>query len=273
MNKQQLIRWISEKQLIRLCAYPLIMSKYVRAKNDYACSENPAKIRLLHNSESGKRCVIVGNGPSLTTHDLDLLYARKELCFGMNHIYDLFSCTKWRPNYYICYDRDFIRSEYKALLNLPVEKILIEYSKAPKKKIQKKNVYYYISDYVFNKSRGKAITSHVCTDLSQNASFVTNTTHLCIEFAIYMGFKEIILIGVDHDYSFGYGKNHAKGIKEGKQNDENHYHNCDLEVSVQKYLQYKEYADCNGIRILNATKGGKLEVFERADLEKILASY
>ena len=154
---------------------------------------------------------------------------------------------------------------------MPVKKIFIEYSKSPRRDIiHNSNIYYYFADYVFAVKRGTAITDHVCAELDRKTSFVTNTTHLCIEFALYMGFSEIYLIGIDHDYSFGYGKNHAKGITEGIHNDKNEFCTSDLDVSTQKYNQYKLYAEINNVCIFNASVGGKLNVFERVNFEEVI---
>lgn len=35
-------------------------------------------------------------------------------------------------------------------------------------------------------------------------------------------------------------------------------------------MEAKQYADTHGVRIFNATRGGKLDVFERVDLDEIL---
>lgn len=270
MNRYQVIRKMVENPIIRLCAYPLLYIKHKAARERYINSEYPKKIEKIRNMHLGKRCFIVGNGPSLKREYLDVLHEHNEICFGMNHIYDLFDRTKWRPNFYFCFDRDFIRAEYKAITELDVDNIFIEYSKAPKIRAEKDNVYYYFSDYVFSVKRGCAITDHVCTELQKEASFVTNTTHLCIEFALYMGFKEIYLLGIDHDYSFGYGKNHAEGISEGKHNDDKVFCNSDMGVAITKYKQYADFAKQNGTTILNATDGGKLEVFKRINFGELM---
>ena len=38
---------------------------------------------------------------------------------------------------------------------------------------------------------------------------------------------------------------------------------------VLAYKSAKKYADSHGIRIYNATRGGKLEVFERIDFDSL----
>ena len=272
MNKQQLIRSMIGNPILRICSYPWIMYKHNRDYKRYLKSDNPQKIRSLKDSYKGRRCFIVGNGPSLKIEMLDILNERNEVCFGMNHIFDLYNETKWRPDFYFCYDRDFIRAEYDNLLNLPSKMLFMEFSKVPKNRMKKKeNVYYYFTDYVFAVERGTAITDHVCTELDKLTSFVTNTTHLCLEFAMYMGFKEIYLVGVDHDYSFGYGKNHAKGIKEGQHNDSKVFCTSNMNVSTLKYEQYQKYAESKSVSIINATEGGKLSCFSRKGFYEVFS--
>lgn len=267
MNKEQFKTKIIGFSLIRMLSYPYIKTKHIICQRNYGNTEEGKRLQTFKNKYKGRRCFIVGNGPSLKIEDLDILHNNKEICFGMNHIYDLFVKTSWRPEFYFCFDRDFIRTTYAKIIDLPVQNIFIEYSKAPKKRILKDNVYYYFSDYVFAIKRGTAVTDHVCEEVDKLCSFVTNTTHLCIEFAIYMGFKEIYLIGVDHDYSFGYGQNHANGINEPEYNDESLFVTSDMEVSSGKFEQYNLFAEKNGIKIYNATHGGKLKAFKRTEFD------
>ena len=44
-----------------------------------------------------------------------------------------------------------------------------------------------------------------------------------------------------------------------------------IEESVRAYKSAQQYAASHGISILNATRGGKLEVFPRVNFEKLMA--
>ena len=85
-----------------------------------------------------------------------------------------------------------------------------------------------------------------------------------------MGCKEIYLLGVDcnftgtNDHAFNY-----KMSNEGQ----NMFleHGDEIALRQQKaYKAAKDYADSHGIKIYNATRGGKLEVFERISLEEAI---
>jgi hypothetical protein len=40
---------------------------------------------------------------------------------------------------------------------------------------------------------------------------------------------------------------------------------------LNAYTVSKDYADTHGIKIYNATRGGKLEVFERVDFDEVMS--
>ena len=43
------------------------------------------------------------------------------------------------------------------------------------------------------------------------------------------------------------------------------------DMMISAYKVAKEYADRNNVKIMNATRGGMLEVFERVDLDALLS--
>ena len=62
------------------------------------------RFSALKDKYKGRRCFIVGLGPSLTTADLDLLARNREYTFSMNRCYQLFDRTEWRPDCYFISD-------------------------------------------------------------------------------------------------------------------------------------------------------------------------
>ena len=52
----------------------------------------------------GKRCFIIGNGPSLKADDLDCL--KNEYTFAANRIYEILDKTDWRPWAYVVVDKN-----------------------------------------------------------------------------------------------------------------------------------------------------------------------
>jgi hypothetical protein len=94
-----------------------------------------------------------------------------------------------------------------------------------------------------------------------------------MQIAYYMGFQEVILIGVDHSFSTT-GKPHATVTSQG--DDPNHFaanyfgkgfrwQLPDLETSELAYRLAKEQFERAGREIVDATIGGKLQVFRKVD--------
>ena len=89
-----------------------------------------------------------------------------------------------------------------------------------------------------------------------------------------MGFKEIYLLGIDHNYSIELDENgnlyKNNGVRDHFSDNDKTENVPQTFKSTLAYKAAKEYADRNGIKIYNATRGGKLEVFERKTLEEVL---
>ena len=100
-------------------------------------------------------------------------------------------------------------------------------------------------------------------------------TYVLIQIAVYMGFKEIYLLGVDHSFSRELLPDGSLKINDGVINyfQSNYSKSNDTPARIKHmdlaYMQARMYCELNGIRICNATRGGKLEIFERVDFDKL----
>ena len=221
------------------------------------------RIAEVYNKHRGERCFIVGNGPSLTMKDLDMLYRHQEICIGTNKIYHAFSRTAWRPDYYIAQDQLMMKQHAAELSSMNVG-------------------YKFIADrcpdfWTSEHSRG-VIKFHIKSeafvpnlpDFSEDFSAYSvegaTVTYSAIQLAAYMGFTEIYLIGVDFDYSgdMTKGENHFCPTYIGA-NDA--YGPFAPERCILAYRKAEVYSRLHGFRIFNATRGGKLEEFERINLD------
>lgn len=226
--------------------------------------QNPLikKFRDLH---KGKRCFIVATGPSLKIEDLNLLKGNGEICISMNSIYHAFSRTEWRPDYYVMSDhRGFC--EYQDLLDsLPVrQKFLSDNSDTFWSVPHKNNIFRYHQHYEYCCDRFPKFSD----DFSVRSYTGATVTYTCMQLAVYMGFKEIYLLGVDFTYD-----QQERNIKY------TYFYNTDgsndLGIGYVRhvtlaYQAAKQYADTHGIKIYNATRGGKLKIYERVDFERII---
>jgi hypothetical protein len=225
-----------------------------------------SKIKSYKNIHQGERCFIIGNGPSLTYKDLDLL--KDEICFGSNSLIQGFHQTDWRPVYYGIQDR-FAYEELQDKI-CSEEKVRIFVADVIKKRGYKTSsnmIEFPISRYKHYAFLSKVKYS---TKFSENPSAMVydgySITYSLLQIAVYMGFKYIYLLGCDCDYSAEPRQRH---FIETKRIDQTPPFILS-ERMIFAYKKAKIYAEKNHINIYNATRGGKLEVFDRVNLEDIL---
>lgn len=223
-----------------------------------------SRLKEFENKYDGQRCFIIATGPSLTIDDLEKL--KGEYTFGVNSIIRLFDKTDFRPDFYGIQDRDVYGAMQDIIRNTEFKTafyadIIEKYYNVPSNFIP----FPYNGEYhLYNGKLGEYNSK-----FSDNAYKIVydgySITYSLIEIAVYMGFKEIYLVGCDCSYSKG-SKNH---VVESGFIDKNAMSNP-IRMRVG-YQCAKEYADSHGIKIYNATRGGELETFERVDLDEVLA--
>lgn len=218
------------------------------------------RLRSYRNSYSG-RCFIIGNGPSLRNSDLKHLMELGEVTFACNSLIKLFDEIQFRPTYYFAQDNKIIQDNRREIENYSgIRFVKAHYAG----RYHIKGVTYY--NMLFPKSP---------IGFSDNISKVVysgqTVTYSMIQFAAYMGFKEIYLIGVDCNYSPGNDVITKDSYFDARlYNSTRSYAAPEVDTNLLAYARAKEVCDRRGIKIYNATRGGKLEIFERADLDRIL---
>ena len=248
------------------------------------------KIEKYHNFHKDiTRCFIVGNGPSLKIEDLEKLC--KEKSFACNSVYALYELVKWRPTYYFLCDlvaSDLIfdkKEETKKIIDECKTAFTTIMGKGFKYRDDEemRNLYYLKRIQKMEEKTNMPLFSDNCSEVIYGGG---STAYVMIQLAVYMGFKEIYLIGMDLDFScerYVDGNiveknkvNHMSVLEEDakrfyKANKLKTGYNYIADVDLQKahYLAAKKYADEHGIKIYNATRGGKLEVFKRVDFDTL----
>lgn len=229
----------------------------------------------LKGVHQGERCFVIGNGPSLTAADLTLL--KDEYTFASNRIFYIFNKTQWRPTYYGAQDWAVIEDIMPELPKFQgkCDKMFLIgdcYNKAPDSLTNNHDVLFFCPKYV-SAHKERLFSERIEKYISGGGSI----TYALIQIAVYMGFSEIYLIGVDHNYSTAKFNNNQMGSEDVKAN---YFEGMPATLKVTRpnpdnatlsFLKAKEYCDAHGIKIYNATRGGKLEVFPRKQLEEILS--
>lgn len=222
------------------------------------------------NIHKGKRVFIIGNGPSLQIEDLEKLYKHNEICFGLNKIHKIYPKTNWKPDYICMSDTRVISACENELENITDNSTVFMADRYLFTQLERVNNV----EYVHLKSEEYEPYFPGFSENIVDGVYLgyTVTYDLALQIAAYMGFDEIYLIGMDH--------NNIGMVTDKKNHFIPNYFTED-EISIYKNvtanfegmdIAYKKadvYSRKKGFRIYNATRGGKLEVFERVDFDSL----
>lgn len=220
----------------------------------------------LKGKESGKRCFIIGNGPSLCLGDLEKLM--DEDCIGTNEIHKIFDKTKWRPKYYLIMDR-YSKSTPKQVADIDCQNVFLGDYYCRFNDVEREKYICLHQHYSLCRHEYK-----VSDNIEKKIICAPTVSFGAMQIMAYLGYKEIYLLGFDHNYSFELDKS-GKVIASGKES--SHFFKDDVAEDIiadvngmtKAYEAFQKYAISHGIIIKNATRGGKLEVFERVDFDSL----
>ena len=255
--------------------YHFVREAYFDLKNWENTLDNrrlAQKIKPFKNAHKGEPCVVVGNGPSLKAEDLTKLSELGIATFACNRIHLIFPQTKWRPTYYFISDAKII-DQYAG----EIEGVESGHRFFPKRfrEVIHDGVFY--NEIYFDWNHEGKFSLNAAKGIFPAGS----VTIEMIQFAYYMGFMEIYLIGVDFNYNI------TKKI-----DDKTYSYQGEDNYFIKGYLKPDEVADMPNIQanllgfqaakdaiegqgrvIGNATRGGKLEVFERVNLDELFLEW
>lgn len=255
--------------------YKSIREVYYALKDWSTTKDNLCRARIIRhykNIHRGQKCFVVGNGPSLKAEDLTRLHKLGIPTFACNRIHLIFPQTAWRPTYYFISDSK-IADQYSGDIDGVPEKNRF-FPKAFQGQIEK-GIFYNTIYFDYQKE------GRFSTDAAKGIFPAASVTTEMIQFAYYMGFSAIYLIGVDFSYAVTQRLDRQTYSYQG----ENNYFVSDylkpgevadmpnINANLLGFRAAKRAIEANHRKICNATRGGKLEVFERADLDMLLEKW
>ena len=222
------------------------------------------RLAALKDSHKGERCFLIGNGPSLKNTDLKKLEG--EFSIGLNRIFLAFPELGFKTSVLLSVNDLVIEQSAAELMALDMPKFV---SWRARRWLQPaENLYFLYTTYTGPK---------FARDLTGRLWEGATVTYTGLQLAYYLGFETVILIGVDHNF-VTQGKPNTTVVSQG--DDPNHFHPGyfgkgfrwqlpDLETSDRAYrLAYQVYLAA-GRKVLDATVGGKLQVFPKVDYESL----
>lgn len=231
-------------------------------------TKNNLKILRLKNKYKGKRCFIIGNGPSLKPEDLERL--KGEYTFASNKIYKIFNKTTWRPTFYMVVDPIVLVENVKE----------INLVKAKTKFTLKVYKHLFNANIYFNNNLYKNKRGTFSTNIMESLYSSGTVSYHLLQIAYYMGFSEVYLVG--HDYNFNGAISKTKDLSFLKKIDNSKiYFSEDYIKADEKkpgqapeemYIgmeRAKLVYESSGRKIYNATRVTYLDVFEQKNFDEL----
>lgn len=240
----------------------------------------------LRGSYSGKRCFVIGNGPSLNKTRLDLL--KNEFTFCSNKFYLKVPELEWTPSFYTCLDWRVTPDDADNL-----QEAFDRFGQTIKflpnrfKHLFKpdKNTFWY-----FSIPAGRYLSEKFEIDATKGVRGGGTVSTAMIQLAAFLGFSEIYLIGTDVSYQVP-----ASVIQEGKDkfntgvkinltstkdDDPNHFcsnyfgagarwHDPNVPEMIRGFRNCYLAANMHGVKLINATVGGNLNCIPRVSFDSL----
>jgi hypothetical protein len=226
--------------------------------------ESIRQLAELKDIHRGKRCFLIGNGPSLKQTDLSLL--KNEFTIGTNRIYLAFSELGFSTRYYLSVNDLVVEQCAQEIQNLAMPRFVSW--RARKWLKPQDNLYFIHTTYTGEK---------FAADIRERVWEGGTVTYTALQVAYYLGFEQVILVGVDHNYVTP-GKPNATVVSEG--DDPNHFHPGyfgkgfrwqlpDLIQWENAYRLARRTYEADGRSVIDATVGGKLRIFPRVEYDSL----
>lgn len=247
-------------------------------------SENERALQSLRDRHAGRRCFVIGNGPSLRLEDLERL--QEEVTFASNRIYVAFPSVKWRPSYFTCIDTIYAENYAKEINDLELFKIFPDYLKPY---LSRSNVHgpggstIYVRRIPGRFSVDGRYLGNFSDDALRGFHTGPTVTILNLQLAYYMGCRTIYLLGIDGGYRISTKRvSHSLhgriAVSEGEQN---HFHpdyrargdsyvvplHDEIEIG---YSACRNFLEARGVGVFNASRQTRVAAFDRVDLDRVL---
>ncbi len=230
-------------------------------------------LEAIKDIHKGKKCVLIGNGPSVKLGELELLKGNKNIVtFCANRFHLCFEQTDFRPEYLVSSDEQMIRDFGEEMVSSDVNHVFLS--------------DLYKPDCLKIKTDGKATWVKLfhgrpfrfSKNIEEGAMAGGGTLIMALQIGYKMGIRDFYLYGVDHSFEF---KNHGDGSNNDAIGDGNHFiknyrsakawQSPRMELVEEAFMKSDMILRKEGGALKNATNGGKLEVLERVDFGSLVS--
>ena len=245
----------------------LALTKKLRYAMDpisFKFTSNRKKLDKMKSLVNGRPLLIVGNGPSLNETPLDEFSAAFSI--GMNKIDLIFQRTDWRPDIIVTQNSLVVRQHWKSMRDSGIPQFLSWNSRWMMPFGARKNFNFFLTrprpDFQKNVAQAVGASGTV--------------TYAVLQFAYHLGANPVILVGVDHNFTYtdspnDYQKREGKDVNHFDPNyfAEGQYWGVpNLDASEIGFQLAKAAFEADGRVVYDATINGKLRVFEKISIEQ-----
>lgn len=244
-----------------------------------------SRIAKLGGKYEGKRCFVMGNGPSL--NEMDLSPLKNEVTIGSNGIFKVFDSLGIQTTFYTMEDQAQIEDRRHDLGKIDGPLRIFPLRSAYCIPQREDTIFVNLVEDSYPKHRYKDLYPQFSPDFAASVYLGSTVTYFNLQLAFHLGCDPVYLIGVDHDYGeltklFPPGKievtrevyEKLKGIHMA-----DGYHKIGgkfgvpyVEEQEKAYRKARESFEADGRKILNAGLNSKLDIFERADFSELFSS-
>jgi hypothetical protein len=224
------------------------------------------RLTALRDRHKGERCVIVANGPSLSLMPRGFL-RQEEHVIGLNKIFLGTDRFRFYPRYYVAVNPLVIAQSADAIRRLHCVRF-IDHRARRSGALREDALTHFITEI-----------HHVpfSTDLAAGYRQGHTVTHVALQVAYYLGYRQVILVGLDHRYHFS-GPPGGESIQQGP--DRNHFspayfapgqkwENPNLAEAAKHFHAARRAFEKEGREILDATPDGACQAFPKVDYRTI----
>ena len=228
---------------------------------------NREHLATFAGKHKNQRCFIIGNGPSLSEMDLSPL--KNEITFGLNRIYLLFEKIPFVPTYFVCVNELVLDQFAPDIRALPITKFL---------NWNRRNLFNFTDQTTHFLKISLPLIDKFSKDITKPISGGGTVTYVAMQIAYFMGFEEVVLIGVDHNFLDKGTPN--KAVVRIESHDQNHFDPNyfpqgskwqlpDLKRSELAYTLARQAFDTENRSIVDATINGKCMVFKKVNYSEL----
>jgi hypothetical protein len=248
---------------------PLFYAMYQRIKS------HRRDILPFKGIHSGKRCFIMGGGPSLKLINPTPL--KNEITFGVNSIFLVTDWLGFEPTYYAVEDRLVYEDRFNDILTRVNNSTCFFPVQFSSPEFDRRNHHYFRALYEFNQLPD-------WPNFSLDPSLVVwiggTVTYVCLQLAYYMGFDKVYFIGMDHYYKKPDNLQENGNEWTSLEADQNHFHpdyfgkgyrwhNPRTDRMEKAYIKANKIFQADGRSVMNASVGGHLETFKRVSYDSL----